>query len=93
MRGRGSAADRLQILRDRVEDREAELERAPDQSFDRHGTSSSCELERSRGQKFAHRSSKKRDGVTWAFQHNGSLIVNLPKWEGNTRCAQMTEYN
>src|SRR2546422_5063440 len=68
---------RIEVLWDRLEDCEAHHRARGGTIAHRHGPPAARERRRLAAQKFSHPFIVERDGVTWAFQHNGSLVNDL----------------
>src|SRR2546421_6455757 len=74
MRDAGSAADASKYYGTAWKIAKLNLERAPGQSLVVMGHLRRASSKETVAQKFAHPFVEERDGVTWAFQHNGSLV-------------------
>src|SRR6267143_6384201 len=74
MRDAGSAADASRYYGTAWKIAKLNIERASGQSLIVMGHLRRASAQGSVAQKFAHPFVEERDGVTWAFQHNGSLV-------------------
>src|SRR3989441_10389360 len=74
MRDAGSATDASKYYGTAWKIAKLNIERAPDQSLIVMGHLRRASVGGLVAQKFAHPFVEERDGVTWAFQHNGSLV-------------------
>lgn len=74
MRDAGCAADASKYYGTAWKIAKLNLERAPGQSLIVMGHLRRASAKGTVAQKFAHPFIEERDGVTWAFQHNGSLV-------------------
>jgi predicted glutamine amidotransferase len=74
MRDAGCAADASKYYGTAWKIAKLNLERAPGQSLIVMGHLRRASAQGTVAQKFAHPFTEERDGVTWAFQHNGSLV-------------------
>jgi len=81
MRDAGSAADASKYYGTAWKIAKLNIERAPGRSLIVMGHLRRASSKGLVAQRFAHPFVEERDGVTWAFQHNGSL-VNDPNEEG-----------
>jgi predicted glutamine amidotransferase len=76
MRDAGSAADASKYYGTAWKIAKLNMERAPDQSLIVMGHLRRASSKGLVAQKFAHPFLEEHDGVTWAFQHNGSLVTD-----------------
>ena len=76
MRDAGSAPDASKYYGTAWKIAKLNLERTPEQSLIVMGHLRRASSQGLVAQKFAHPFIEERDGVTWAFQHNGSLILD-----------------
>src|SRR5881398_4222216 len=76
MRDAGSAPDASKYYGTAWKIAKLNMERAPGQSLIVMGHLRRASSQGLVAQKFAHPFIEERDGVTWAFQHNGSLILD-----------------
>ncbi len=76
MRDAGSAADASKYYGTAWKIAKLNMERAPDQSLIVMGHLRRASSKGLVAQKFAHPFIEEHDGVTWAFQHNGSLVTD-----------------
>jgi len=76
MRDAGSAPDASKYYGTAWKIAKLNMERAPGQSLIVMGHLRRASSQGLVAQKFAHPFIEERDGVTWAFQHNGSLITD-----------------
>ena len=74
IRDAGCAADASKYYGTAWKIAKLNLERAPGQSLIVMGHLRRASAHGTVAQKFAHPFTEERDGVTWAFQHNGSLV-------------------
>ena len=74
MRDAGCAADASKYYGTAWKIAKLNLERAPGQSLIVMGHLRRASAQGTVAQKFAHPFTEERNGVTWAFQHNGSLV-------------------
>jgi predicted glutamine amidotransferase len=76
MRDAGSAPDASKYYGTAWKIAKLNMERAPDQSLIVMGHLRRASSKGLVAQKFAHPFLEEHDGVTWAFQHNGSLVTD-----------------
>ena len=77
MRDAGSATDASKYYGTAWKIAKLNIERAPEQSLIVMGHLRRASVGGLVAQKFAHPFIQERDGVTWAFQHNGSLLNDV----------------